>query len=360
MSEAVTPGHYITVDESMSYWSGLTADLAENGLPHSSKQPMKPANEGSELKSSACAESGIMLRVEVLEGKEVMAGKEFVTPPHSYNAGTGHLLRLVRPWIATGRVVIADSAFSSVQALIALFQLGLYFIGCVKTAHKSFPKQFLKNWYKGQPTAARGSFKHLSSEFRLQGQPPGTPAHPMHALCWQDAKPKMLIFNASTTIAAAPSERIRHSLDVVDGVPQDVRRTIAVPRPMVVKDYFDAFPVIDIHDHHRQGTLGIERRWQTETWWRRLFGTMWGIMIVNAYLAYRFEYKAHHYGSLDGCRTLTDFTGRLAQKLIFNMYLPAQPGPVAQGNFAALIQVLFLYLYIFSILTLIPLLLVFC
>lgn len=350
MSAAVTPGHYITVDESMSYWSGLTADLAENGLPHSSKQPMKPANEGSELKSSACAESGIMLRVEVLEGKDVMARKEYVTPPHSYNAGTGHLLRLVQPWIGSGRVVIADSAFSSVQALIALFQLGMYFIGCVKTAHKCYPKQFLTNWYKDQPIAFRGSFKLLSSEFRLQDQPQGTPAHPMYALCWQDAKPKMLIFNASTTIAAPPSERTRHLLEVVNGVPQGVRRTIVVPRPMVVKDYFDSFPAIDIHDHHRQGTLGIERRWQTETWWHRLFGTLWGIMIVNAYLVYRFEYKANHHGSLDGCRTLTTFTGRLAHKLINNMFLPVQQGPAAVGDFGALIQVVIRNFYtIFSI-----------
>lgn len=139
MAAVVTPGHNIVVDECMSYWSGLTAEFNEHGLPHSSKQPMKPANEGSELKAAACAESGMIIQIELLEGKEVMGQKPYVTPPHSYKAGTGYLMRLLRPWFQSGKVIAADSTFSSVEALTALHQVGLFFIGCVKTSHKGFP-----------------------------------------------------------------------------------------------------------------------------------------------------------------------------------------------------------------------------
>lgn len=76
----------------------------------------------------------------------------------------------------------------------------------------------------------------------------------------------MLIFNTSTTIEAPHSKRKRHSLQEVNGTPQGVVHLFQAPRPMVVKDYFDAFPIIDIHDHYRQGTLAIERKWHTETW----------------------------------------------------------------------------------------------
>lgn len=39
-------------------------------------------------------------------------------------------------------------AFASVKTLIALHQeLGLYFMGIVKTASRSYPKNFFQNWY---------------------------------------------------------------------------------------------------------------------------------------------------------------------------------------------------------------------
>lgn len=101
----------------------------------------------------------------------------------------------------------------------------------------------------------------------------------------------MLIFNASTTNDGGHSVRPRHSLDEVNGVVVGIFNPIQVPWPMVVKEYFTAFPIIDIHDHYRQGTLVIERRWLTTTWWHRLFGTIWGQIVANAYFAYRLEYR---------------------------------------------------------------------
>ena len=75
----------------------------------------------------------------------MMRTKEFSA---DYNAGTAILLRLTKPFAGTGRSVVADSAFSSVQTLKALTILfGLWFMGMVKTAHALFPKEFFEDCF---------------------------------------------------------------------------------------------------------------------------------------------------------------------------------------------------------------------
>eukprot|EP00981_Chlorochromonas_danica_P009074 scaffold2474_cov234-Ochromonas_danica.AAC.1 len=49
----------------------LLAEFSLDGLPHCSKQPRKPANEGTELKSRADVKTGATLRLELQESKDV-------------------------------------------------------------------------------------------------------------------------------------------------------------------------------------------------------------------------------------------------------------------------------------------------
>jgi len=69
-----------------------------------------------------------------------------------------------------------------------------------------------------------------------------------------------------------------------------------VNRPKIVEDIFKSFSVIDIHDHLRQGSLAIERQWNTNKWPLRLFQTVLGMIITNAYLLMRYEYRIHRHG----------------------------------------------------------------
>ena len=55
------------------------------------------------------------------------------------NEGTRVLKELAVPWANTKRLVVADSAFSSVQTAEELCRIGLRFIGVIKTATKHFP-----------------------------------------------------------------------------------------------------------------------------------------------------------------------------------------------------------------------------
>jgi hypothetical protein len=89
---------------------------ATSGAPHVTKIARKPEGIGIELKTLTCGESGVILKLEVMEGKEEMQKK--LVP--SYNAGTSYLLRLtdIESIRNSYRTLIGDSAFCSVEAVL--------------------------------------------------------------------------------------------------------------------------------------------------------------------------------------------------------------------------------------------------
>ena len=88
----------------------------------------------------------------------------------------------------------------------------------------------------------------------------------------------------------------------------------------MVEDFYECFSVIDVHDHIRQGSLGFEREWYTKVWWHRLFATIYGMCIVDAYLAYKYEMECQFLPYLP----FRSFISQLARQLIFNVYLESE------------------------------------
>eukprot|EP00733_Pompholyxophrys_punicea_P000340 Pompholyxophrys_punicea_v1_NODE_86_length_3660_cov_55.910402.p2 type:complete len:111 gc:universal NODE_86_length_3660_cov_55.910402:658-990(+) len=82
----------------MSKWKGKESKFTGDGHPHLTKIIRKPEPIGLEIKNALCCETGILLRMEIQEKKEVMARKDFVK---EYGAGTAVSLRLTQPWWGT-------------------------------------------------------------------------------------------------------------------------------------------------------------------------------------------------------------------------------------------------------------------
>ena len=100
--------------------------------PHKTKIAWKPEGVGAEMKALCDGNSGILLRLDIMEGKQRQASKEF---HGEFGEGTAVILRLTKDYFGTNRTVHADSAFSSVKTAEALQKRGLHFMGIVKTAH---------------------------------------------------------------------------------------------------------------------------------------------------------------------------------------------------------------------------------
>ena len=80
------------------------------------------------------------------------------------------------------------------------------------------------------------------------------------------------------------ASRTRRSAGRRDG--KLTHRTVDVKRPRIVDEYFDGAQTIDVHNHGRQGSLALESR-RTKRWDWRFFQAFLGIILVDAFTAYK-------------------------------------------------------------------------
>ena len=140
----------MTVDESM-------VKVLHRLLKGKMKIIRKPRPIGNEFKNVCDSRSMVVLNMELYEGKKYMKTKEWVGDFGDTCATT---LRLMDPWKGSGRIVVGDIWFGSVNTVTELMiQNGLYANMLVKTAHKNYPRELLD-----ENTIERGEWTSLSGE----------------------------------------------------------------------------------------------------------------------------------------------------------------------------------------------------
>ena len=93
------------MDECISAWKGSDGEKECHIRPKSVAH--KPEGVGVETKALACGETGIILKLVIMEGKEANRRKDF---SQEYGEGTAVTLRLTKEYYGTERVVYAGSA----------------------------------------------------------------------------------------------------------------------------------------------------------------------------------------------------------------------------------------------------------
>ena len=340
MEVILIPGKFLVVDEIMSMWLGKDGKYAVEGMPHVTKITRKPEGVGAEMKAVADGDTGCIIGVDLMEGAARMALRPFID---RYPAGTAVCLRLCGFWRGSGRIVIGDSWLGSVVCLIGLRQeLGLFFMGMVKTAHRRFPKAHFDDWFIARKAGGlpRGVWNTLTSMYVVDHE--GTPFEfPMYAVAWHDKTCKKIISNVGTTLPAQlPSIRHWTSVDDVGGIPTTVDKTTAIPRPAMFELFYRCFSSIDVNDHTRQGLLAIERTWRTNSWSMRVFGTLFGVMVTNAYNLHKYDRKTAHiepsdfYAFVDELgAALIDIGGNRGQMILRQAGLAAAPVARAANDY---------------------------
>lgn len=295
-----SPGYKLAIDESMFAWYGK-GQYFKNGMPAVIKIKRKPKGVGCECKTISDVVSGIMIGLEVNEGKEAMQQKEW---QHQLGAGTATTLRLTRPWHGSGRIVVGDSWFGSVKTAFELHQRGLFFMGMVKTATKKYPIK------EARTRCPQGKGEFVSATTTIDSVK-------LTCLAWRDKKIHTFVSTCSTTLPGEPVRKKRYD-DEGNIVIKEVTR------PKMVEEYFEGAPSIDIHNHIRQSGLALERVWNTQRWQHRMFASLFGIIETNAYLAYKYFKKEPNLNH-------TDFTEQLALQLINH---PSTANPPAANDIA--------------------------
>ncbi|KAL5479854.1 hypothetical protein EMCRGX_G023445 [Ephydatia muelleri] len=133
---------------------------------HLSKIIRKPQGIGVEYNNVADAQTGIMLFLEIQEGKEAMAGKRYCD---RYPKSVAPTLRMMEFLHGRGHVVHGDSAFASVATCTALLEHSTYFSGLLKTAYKEFPRKFYSQEIAFSAQAKRGDTVTICTEKKVHG-----------------------------------------------------------------------------------------------------------------------------------------------------------------------------------------------
>ena len=257
------PGTFLTVDETMVFWTGL-------GSAHLTYIPRKPSPLGIMVKVTCCSDSGVLLHAELVEGATVDARKEFVG---TFKPTTTCTLRITKSWWGTGRVVIGDAWFGSVRTVEELRDVGLYAIMCVKQGCAGFPRAELKQQLKN-----RGDQKfYVAPTIFNSGE-----VHPVFAGGHMDKAPLLL---CATTGTSLPGEKkVRYRSKLVHG--NLVKSKYELEQPNMHALYRKYFNAVDRFNKASMQPGTLPDVWQTKSAWHRLFAATVSWMETNAFLAY--------------------------------------------------------------------------
>ena len=162
------------------------------------------------------------------------------------------------------RIVVGDSLFGSVKTCVELWNInGLYSNLLVKAAHKKYTRKLLResDIERGQWVCARAEIDGVK----------------LMATRFLDLQEKLFISSCSTSLESPPLATKYHG---------------DVPRPMVAYEYLSSSASIDIHNHFRTGSSGLEDAWQTKNANLRQVAGVIAFLFTNAYLAYRHFHKS--------------------------------------------------------------------
>ena len=268
--ESIIAGHILCFDESM-------IKAFHRNLYGKIKIMRKPRPQGNELKTLCDSESMIVLNMELNEGKVPMSQKEYFD---TFGATAACGLRLCKPWHNTGRIVCGDSWFGSVKLATALLSvLGLYSIMVVKTATKLFPKE-LFTYFKKEIDPKTKKFTYtkvavkrgdwISRSASIKSTRGGNIK--VMAVRYTDLKKVDIVTTCSS---------------VTDGNPRTTKHCGEIARPTAAQVYYSNALKIDVHNHFRTGSQGLEDVMNTRSYHIRQFCGVMGFVFTNAFLACR-------------------------------------------------------------------------
>lgn len=309
MKEVFVPSWVSCLDESMSIWFNKFT------CPGWTFVPRKPHPFGNEYHSICCGLSGIMYAIEMKEGKD--RPKDLPQPSFEEKGKTGGLLmRLCSALYGTGKVVILDSGFCVLQALIELKKVGVY-AGAVIKKRKYWPRyirgaaieEHMKEKDVGDADVAVGTLDDISYNVFAMKEP--------------EYVMKLMATYGELTPAPDQEKAFRQ----YEKNNQTIKKQFCYPPP--IANHFWYRHAVDDHNNLRHKLPSIEDTWRTSRWSNRVFSCVLAFSEVNAYLFMKyFVWKDRKH-----LKTLHQFRRDLAEQLINNdHYRRERPGSVVRES----------------------------
>ena len=181
---------------------------------------------------------------------------------------TAASLRLVEPLFGSGRLIVGDSWFGSVNTAVAMMDKGLHFLGNIKTCHALFPQAVLREhtpMEHGQALIYETVFK----------------GHKLNAVSVRKGKKKYRLMISTRGTSIVTGEQSWGGFDK-----KGFRYKVTKPQIDIDANYTKAQPHVDVHNKLRQRSLALEKSWLTKRYESRAMATGLAIVATDAYLMY--------------------------------------------------------------------------
>jgi len=304
MREVLTASSILTVDDTMAGWQGRVGPHGGGkALPSSYFIRSKPTPHGAQIRNMACRETHIIFSLEIMERADDMAQKTY--NKEFGNASAAQVVRLLENanCVGKGKMVVEDSAFGSVRTAIELAQRGSYFVGPVKNASKFYPKKKLQEERLG-----KGQWTQYKAEVGGKA---------MLALGYKRDQVETYIATTSSSVAVMDARNVD-------------RAGKKMPYPEILQTYYSNHSAVDIFNH-LLSSLNCDG-FKTHSGTLRVFMTLVGVCLVNAYNCYRCDVELLKEDA--EYESMRAFADPVIKKLLTNT-IGAAPQPAAARARAA-------------------------
>jgi len=205
----------------------------------------------------------------------------------------------------TGAGLRADAWFGSVKAAVAIAKKGYKAVLQVKTGHGLFPKKFIESALADSPGGVWIVLEAIHDGV------------PLIAIGYRYSTRTTLHFVA-TKDAGSTAKGNPYQMKFTDDWGNVHVRD--VERPDIISRFFENSNTIDKHNQCHQSELALEKCWQTQNPFFRLFTTIIGINVVDCYLlADHHKLMNHWVPDKEYKMTIINFAGVSAHQLICNV-----------------------------------------
>lgn len=259
------------LDESMSPWTSRWT------CPGWMFVPRKPHPMGNEYHTICCGVSGIMYHMELVEGKD-KPDAHALEYDDLGGRTVGLLLRLTRAIWNTGKLVILDSGFCVLKALIELKKKGVYASALIKK------RRFWPKGIDGDDIARHFVHKPVGATDRLPGICDNVK---FDVFAMKEPDYVMMLMSTYGALTELHDQEFSYRGSAAAGDATHFKYK------EVVANHYKYRGAVDEHNakRHDGGTccgISLESSWATARWENRVFSYMLGVSEVNAFLGWSY------------------------------------------------------------------------
>ena len=283
MGAAFVAAWIMCLDESIVKWLNEWA-------PGWMKVARKPQPFGNEYHTLACAYTHIITFIEMVEGKDRPPSLGPMPYEDTEGSKVAALCKRMTKYVwHTGRAIMLDSGFGTLQVAKSLYRCGLY---CTMVIKK---KRFWPAGVDGQKLLDALAMKPVGTRIVQEGK-----FDDVHLWVGAQADSKHVSIFANTFNTTCPATEFETpeaaAQRIAMGgaakiVAKKKRRRVAgrlvdLEYGEYQKWYFFGRHAVDDHNNLRQGVFSIEDSMGTKDWWFRQFSFVFALVVINSLLAY--------------------------------------------------------------------------